>query len=591
MFLPKAVLISTMLIVFSCVESHSKLPTAYWIDEQLEQMTPRDMIAQLFMVTATSSSHEHPGYSKKPWKGDPDYVTELIVKHKVGGLIIMGSFGLMEEHRKKINYYQQLSNIPLLVGIDGEWLPSRINDVPRMPAAMTMGAVQNDDLIYQMGKERAEYCKALGAHIDFAPVVDVNTNPDNPIIGMRAFGDDPEIVARKSILFMKGLQDAGVIACAKHFPGHGDTHYDSHIQLPTIKHSQERLERVELYPFKQVINNGVKAIMPGHLEVPALETEPGLPATFSRSIVTNLLRDQLGFQGLVITDALPMGALKDFAPGQAELKALLAGNDILLCSCDAPLAIDYIEHALEKGDITLEAIKEKVVRVLQAKQWMQEQRHSLFVTQQDLSRIHAPQSYALKQQIFDNAITHVAKVSSYEPIRTSSTTYLLHIGASHEKDFIHALEQDTCIKYTHSSWWVSQVEIEKMREQFKQADSIVVALYDPFCKRPKSDEDAPWYQRLLYKVAVLMHMNQNTDHSAESPCVEITALLEKLITDGKRLTLVVFGSPYSVSKLEKYGEIILAYEDDPCAQQAAAEVICGKRKAIGTLPIMYERRS
>jgi len=575
-----------------CFVPNGKAADENWAETQLAKMTSREKVAQLFMVTATSSADEKKGYSTKPWKGDPEYVAELIVRHKVGGIIVMGSQGLMEQHRKTVNYYQGLSDVPLLVGIDGEWLPYRIKDVPKMPFAMTMGAVQDENLLYQMGKERAEHCKALGAHIDFGPVLDVNTNPKNPIIGMRSFGDDPKNVARKAILFMRGLQDSGVIACGKHFLGHGDAGLDSHKQLPIIEHCQERLEQIEIYPFKAAIQEGLMAMMPGHLGVPAYEKEPRLPATLSWSIVTNLLRNQLGFDGLVITDALPMGALDGFPSGVVELKALLAGNDMLLCSSDVPAAIDYIMHALEKGEISLQAIQEKALRVLKAKQWIRT-RASFFVTQKELARIHAPQAHALKQQIFDQAITYIAHASQAGKVGVSSLTdssselCLLQVGAPHEKDFKHTLAHYTQVKDFYSSWWVSQAAIEALYKNVKESERIVISLYDPFPKQPEiAKENVGWHQWLLGKLAAVMYVHKKTTQSTVAPSyVGITLLLEKLVADGKQLTLVVFGSPYTLEQLKKYGEVILAYEADPCAQRAAARVLCGKQKAIGRLPI------
>src|SRR5690606_19316577 len=270
---------------------------------------------------------------------------------------------------KLTNEFQEISSVPLLIGMDAEWgLGMRLTGIEDLPRQMLLGATRDTGLAYTMGRAVARQCRRLGAHLTFAPVVDVNSNPNNPIINARSFGEDREWVSRLGIYYMRGMQDHGVLACAKHFPGHGDTDKDSHKDLPTVRKTREELEEGELYPFRRLIQAGVKSIMVAHLEVPALEKKAGLPSTLSRSTITGLLREDMGFEGLIITDALNMqGVARYFAPGEVDLKAFLAGNDILLLSQDDPVALSMIERVMESGQITEARLARSVKKIVAAK--------------------------------------------------------------------------------------------------------------------------------------------------------------------------------------------------------------------------------
>jgi len=249
-------------------------------------------------------------------------------------------------------------------------MSKRLPTVEQFPDSATLGTY-NDDEVYAIGAKLAALCKELGVHINFAPVVDVNTNPDNPIINNRSFGTTPDLVTQKAIAFMHGLQDNGIFACAKHFPGHGDTKIDSHKGLPRVPHTRERLDRVELPPFISLINGGVACVMVAHLEVPALEPKANRPTSLSHNVVTNLLQEEFCFEGLVFTDALDMqGIIKHCQPGKIELNALLAGNDILLCPMDVPKSIALIKQSLNEGKISVEELDRHVLKILHAKQWI-----------------------------------------------------------------------------------------------------------------------------------------------------------------------------------------------------------------------------
>lgn len=338
----------------------------------LEQLTLDQKIGQLFMVAAVVDEEIAKDFMQcKPYRLDKEYIEYLIMQYHIGGVIYLGKSDA-EKQIQRTQHFQRLSTIPLLIGQDLE--PGRvgIGRLDNMKSFMNNQQLgqQNDLAItYQTGVEIGNLCKQLGVHINFAPVADVNNNPNNPVINDRSFGDNPELVIQHAIAFAQGLQNVGIIACAKHFPGHGDTNVDSHYDLPLIPHDKTRLHNIELYPFKKLIAAEIPAIMVGHLEVPAFENKEKLPSSLSKKIVTDLLQNELGFKGLVITDSLHMyGVTKYFNPGEYELYGLLAGNDILLCPFDVPAAVAAIKQAITDNLITEKKIDYHVAKILRVKQ-------------------------------------------------------------------------------------------------------------------------------------------------------------------------------------------------------------------------------
>ena len=289
-----------------------------WADSVMRTLSPEERISQLFMIAA---------YSNKNQKNKKE-ITDLINKYKVGGLMFLQGGPLNQA--KLTNYYQSISKTPLMIAIDAEWgVSMRLDSSLRFPWQMTLGAINDTNLIYQMGAEIARQCNLLGIHINFAPVIDVNSNPENPIINNRSFGEDPHKVARMGIAYMNGMQDNNILACAKHFPGHGDTDSDSHKTLPTVNHLRNRIDAVDLVPFRKLIEKGLGSVMVAHLNIPSLDSTKDLAVSLSPNVVNDLLKDELGFTGLAITDALNMKAVSKFySPGKVDVKALLAGNDI-----------------------------------------------------------------------------------------------------------------------------------------------------------------------------------------------------------------------------------------------------------------------
>lgn len=341
------------------------------MDLTINRLTLDQKIGQLFMVAAVADETlARDCIESKSYRMDKNYIENLIQNYHIGGIIYLGKSNV-EDQIIRTHHFQSVSLIPLLIGQDlepGRVGHSRFPDFFNFPSNKTIGKINNLQNTERIGYAIGNICSYLGVHINFAPVADVNNNPANPIILNRSFSNKPKRVAKHAIAFTKGLHNAGAIGCAKHFPGHGDTTIDSHHHLPVIKHTMERLNTIELYPFKKLIAADVYAIMIGHLAVPALEPQENLPATLSKTIVTDFLQNTLGFNGLIITDALDMGAItQSYSDGQAELLALLAGNDILLCPVDVPAAITQIKKAIAEQRITEEEINTHVEKIINTK--------------------------------------------------------------------------------------------------------------------------------------------------------------------------------------------------------------------------------
>lgn len=368
-----------------------------WVDSIYNTMTLEEKIGQLFMVQVFSDKNE----------AHKSEILKQIKEQHIGGVIF--SKGGPMRQAKLNNELQSASKIPLLVGMDAEWgLSMRLDSTYAFPWNMTLGALNDDALIEQTGKHIGEHCKRLGVHFNFAPVVDINTNPNNPIIGNRSFGEDRNRITRQSLAFMKGMQGAGVMANAKHFPGHGDTDTDSHKTLPTINFSAQRIDSVELYPYRELIKEGLSSVMVAHLNVPALEARSGYPSSISKHIVTNILKDSLGFEGLIFTDALNMKGASNFsAPGDIDLAAFMAGNDVLLISENVKLAVTKITDALNNKLFTAERLAHSVKKILSSKYKLGLNNYKSIQTDHLISDLNRIEDDLLYEKLMENAITVV----------------------------------------------------------------------------------------------------------------------------------------------------------------------------------------
>ncbi len=319
------------------ISKHDLKKAEEWVDQTYNSLSQDEKLGQLFIVALYTNKDEN----------HINQVRNIVTNDKIGGLILMQDDAAREINL--VNEFQQKSKVPLMIGMDAEWgLYQRINTAHKFPWAMTLGAIQDKDLIYQMAAKIAEDCKRMGVNWDFAPVVDVNTNPNNPIIGNRSFGSEVSNVTQSALSYANGLQDNNILAAIKHFPGHGDTNTDSHLDLPVVSHSLQRLNKIELAPFKDLMNKGIGGVMVAHLYVPSLESGKGIPASISKNIITGLLKEKLGYKGLIITDALNMGAVANkYKPGELDALAFNAGNDIMLFSQGVSEGKKLIQKAID----------------------------------------------------------------------------------------------------------------------------------------------------------------------------------------------------------------------------------------------------
>lgn len=537
-----------------------------WAQETLASLTLRQKIGQLFVVAA-ASDFEQPNeilassMQASPYTMDEEYVSSLIQNYQVGGVIFLYKSS-PEKQRALTEKFQQLSSIPLLIAQDCEWgLAMRLDKDPskvvRYPHNMTLGAITDENTIYELGYEIGQQCKAVGVHLCLAPVVDVNNNPDNPVIHDRSFGDDPAKVARYGTLFAHGLHDAGMLACAKHFPGHGDTITDSHLELPVIKHDKKRLEQIELFPFKKVIQAGISAVMTAHLSVPAFDLTPQQPATMSYPIVTELLKNKMNFQGLVITDGLGMRAVTlHYKPGELELAALLAGNDIVLCPLDVAQATILIEEAVITGRMSQSDLDARVLKILKTKAWAFEQQKKFTHSNIDDFLIR-PEACALQKKAYQEAVTVVKQspdiIFGQDLLEKSC---VIQIGKMPENIF-----SQECKKYTHNAHIYNAAlpdnDMEACLQTTENNNTVIIALGQ-------------------------MNKSAKEDYGIAKNSFE---LIKKLKAQEKTVIVVVFGTPYSLSRLDQADSLMIAYEDAQQAQEAAAHVLSGMVQATGKLPV------
>lgn len=453
--------------------AHSALRAKLSLDnpeELLASLSLRDKIAQLIIAAAVSNEDANKEFIKtSPYRMEKNHL-EFLIKHcHIGGVIFLGS-GIRSEQAARTKYYQKISDLPLLIVADAEYgTAMRLRDGFAFPRNMTLGAIEDETVLYEMGYYIGLDLHQLGVHMNLAPVIDVNNNPENPVIYDRSFSSDPHAVARKSMQFIKGLQHAGIMACAKHFPGHGDTIIDSHVARPTITHTREHLDAIELVPFKAAIENDVDAIMIAHIAIPSLEPNAAIPATLSKAIVTDLLQKELGFERLVITDGLGMCGVTAHQAGCIELLALLAGADLLLCPRDPAAAIKSILEAIEKGIITEEYINTKVLRVLKAKKKAFERATEVRTT------ICTPQMQELKQKMYEQAITLVFDNRS----KTAPETILTVVPPS---------------RYGTQKFGITDEQIKQLEQKRNEGLEVTIVIFGtPYA----ADFFAPYAHRLI----------------------------------------------------------------------------------------------
>ena len=510
-----------------------------YADSLYQQLSLDEKIGQLYIVALYNNRGEE----------EIQKIRNLVEKEKIGGLILMQDNA--EKHIQLLNEFQGKSKVKMMIGIDGEWgLFQRFPAAHKFPWAMTLGAIQDNSLIYEMTSKIAEDCKRMGIYWDFAPVVDVNTNPANPIIGNRSFGSDINNVIAKGLAYAQGLQDNGVLASMKHFPGHGDTDTDSHLDLPVVSHNLERLNSVELAPFKALLDKKIGGVMVAHLYVPALEKQSGIPASVSYDIITNLLKKSYQYNGLIITDALNMNAVaKKFPAGELDLRAFKAGNDIMLFSQDVPNGKALIKSALEKGEISENRLAESVKKILKTKYLLGLQNLKSINSENINEDLNNASHAELSEKLYSNAITLLKDEKNLLPLSCSETYYYLPLEEAPFQTFVENLNLGTTAKV------ISKTEIAQIPEN----STVIVGFHKDNSTAYKS-----------YKI------------SQESK--DILAELSKK----QNVILDVFGSPYALKDVDisTISTVLVSYENNDLSLKASAKAILGKTKISGKLPVI-----
>ncbi|AYZ10482.1 glycoside hydrolase family 3 protein [Chryseobacterium arthrosphaerae] len=507
-----------------------------WVDKTYRNLSQDEKLGQLFIVALYTNKGE-------------DYISQIrniVTNDKIGGLILMQDDAAREINL--VNEFQQKSKVPLMIGMDAEWgLFQRIATAHKFPWAMTLGAIQDKNLVYQMSAKIAEDCHRMGINWDFAPVVDVNTNPNNPIIGNRSFGSEVNNVISSALSYSNGLQDNNILAAIKHFPGHGDTSTDSHLDLPLVSHNTDRLNTVELAPFKALMDKGIGGVMVAHLYVPSLESEKGIPASVSKNIITGLLKDKLGYKGLIITDALNMGAVANkYKPGELDALAFKAGNDIMLFSQGVSEGKKLIQKAIDKGEIPQSRVEESVKKILLTKYFLGLTQYTPKNPENINADLNNDSHKTLVQNLYANALTLLKDEKKLLPL-TGKQIYYVPLEEAPYQTFANRLGNNVMIK--------KAVEINTI-----PAGSTVV---------------------------VGFHKDNSTAYKPYKISAESKKVLADL-TKNQNVILNVFGSAYALKDIDisKVSTVLVSYENNDDSMNATADALNGKTKIWGRLPVL-----
>ncbi|HHX31408.1 MAG TPA: serine hydrolase [Bacteroidales bacterium] len=503
-----------------------------WVDSVYNTMSIDDKVGQLFIPIVEPNSS---------WK---TRIASYVQNYKVGGLLF--SKGTLASQADITNYAQGISKVPLMITLDGEWgLSMRLQDAPSYPRNLVIGAISDNETVRLYGEEIARQSKEMGIHVNFAPVLDVHSNPQNPVIGSRSFGENANNVAKKGLAFALGLESNGVMAVAKHFPGHGDTSEDSHLTLPTINHNGDRLEQVELLPFKEYINAGLSGMMIGHLNVPTLQTK-GMPSSLSPEVTTKLLKESMGFTGLTFTDGMAMKGVSSH--NEASVKAILAGNDIVLGVINQKKEFESVKAAVQNGVIPNSVLEEKVKKILSYKYILNAHNFTPIDKATIHSKVNSSSAEWTKRKIYDGAVTLVKNVDNHIPLSKLDKVKIasVAVGASAHNQFQTYLK-----KYADVSTFQikSTAEVTNLA-QLKDFDIVIISIH--------------------------------TDKITDSPA------LQKLANE-KTTILVNFTSPYRLSAFQtsalNASSLIVAYDNSEYAQMSAAQGIFGGIGMSGKLPV------
>ncbi len=507
-----------------------------WVEKTYKNLSQDEKLGQLFIVALYTNKGE-------------DYINQvrnIVTNDKIGGLILMQDDAAREINL--VNEFQQKSKVPLMIGMDAEWgLFQRIATAHKFPWAMTLGAIQDKNLIYQMSAKIAEDCHRMGVNWDFAPVVDVNTNPNNPIIGNRSFGSEVDNVISSALSYSNGLQDNNILAAIKHFPGHGDTSTDSHLDLPVVPHNMERLNSTELAPFKALMNKGIGGVMVAHLYVPSLESGKGIPASVSKNIITGLLKDKLGYKGLIITDALNMGAVANkYKPGELDAMAFKAGNDIMLFSQGVSEGKKLIQKAIDTKEIPQSRVEESVKKILLTKYFLGLTQYSPKNPENINTDLNNDSHKTLVQNLYSNALTLLKDEKKLLPLSGKQVYYV-------------PLEEAPYQTFAN-----------------RMGSSIVIKKASDINTIPAGST-----------VIVGFHKDNSTAYKPYKISSESKKVLADL-TKNQNVILNVFGSAYALKDIDlsKVSTVLVSYENNDDSMNATADALNGKTKIWGRLPVL-----
>jgi beta-N-acetylhexosaminidase len=520
-----------------------------WVDSVFNKLNRRQKIAQMFFVRA----HTNLG------KAYEDSIANVIKKEDVGGLVFFqGGPG-----RQAIltNQYQSLSRVPLLITSDGEWgLGMRLDSTISYPYQMALGAIQDKELLYKMGLEVAKDYKRIGMHMNLAPDVDVNNNPKNPVINYRSFGENKYNVATKAGEYMRGMQDGGLLVSIKHFPGHGDTDVDSHYDLPQLKFSKARLDSLEIYPFRELIRQGAAGVMIAHMNIPALDNTPNMPSTLSKPIVTGILKQELGFKGLIISDAMGMkGVVKYFKDGEADVMGVIAGNDILELSENSDRAIKLVRKAVRQDRISMDRIDESVKKILTAKYWAGLNVRDSINERNVVADINRPESKVLLQKLADASMTLLRGKANISQLSKDRRTVIISLGTPGVTDF----QRDLGAYYKNSVFYTldrnaNATAIAKVLRYINVFDQVIIGIHDTRIR--------PGNGMILSNDLKMFIKDMSLSNAI----------------------FALFANPYNLSALpglENSKGLIVAYQKEDFMQKAAASVIKNQLIPTGRLPV------
>jgi beta-glucosidase-like glycosyl hydrolase len=537
----KKIVLSSLLFVgiFTTIQAQ-KMSEKKWVRKQFSALNLNEKIGQLMVIRAHSN-----------WSQNKiDSISALIQQYNVGGLCFFQGGPIRQA--MQTNAYQSVAKTPLFIAIDAEWgIGMRLDSVESFPRQLSMGAFASSDLVYQMGAAIADQCKRLGIQINYGPVIDINNNPSNPVINDRSFGQSKSKVIQQGVAYMKGMQDNGIMATAKHFPGHGDVNVDSHFDLPVINKSRAALDTLELEPFKALINAGIESIMVAHLSVPAIDDRPKYATSISPKAVNGLLKKELGFKGISVTDAMDMKAIANYFPqGEANVQALLAGNDMLCLPGEVGQSIDKVREAVKERRIKRSEINTRVKKILVAKY-----KYGLDVSKQidttniiaDLNQSVGTINAAMAQQ----SLTFLRATNS--PILNNKTAYLA-FNAKSATAFTTSIASAYGVKVFYTSG-KDATELALINDSLKAYNQVLVGLHG-YSRRPANHFEIP--------AATLQFLN------------------EKGHEDWIHL---IFGNPYAVVDFNTINNILFAFEDTKHSHAAVQKWLEGKLQAGGTLPV------